>query len=66
MLIGIDIYTIKVRDLKEELYNLLQKKKEQEIERSNIFKNLKDINLNIKDFNNQTNFKIFILFRKIF
>ena len=32
----------KVRDLKEELYNLLQKKKEQEIERSNIFKNLKD------------------------
>lgn len=41
----------KVRDLKEELYNLLQKKKEQEIERSNIFKNLKDINSAIKDFN---------------
>ena len=41
----------KVRDLKEELYNLLQKKKEQEIERSNIFKNLKDINSVIRDFN---------------
>lgn len=41
----------KVRDLKEELYNLLQKKKEQEIERSNIFKNLKDINSAIRDFN---------------
>ena len=41
----------KVRDLKEELYNLLQKKKEQEIERSNIFKNLKDINSTIRDFN---------------
>ena len=41
----------KVRDLKEELYNLLQKKKEQEIERSNIFKNLKDINLVIRNFN---------------
>ena len=41
----------KVRDLKEELYNLLQKKKEQEIERSNIFKNLKDINSVIRNFN---------------
>ena len=41
----------KVRDLKEELYNLLQKKKEQEIERSNIFKNLKDINSAIRNFN---------------
>ena len=41
----------KVRDLKEELYNLLQKKKEQEIERSNVFKNLKDINSVIRDFN---------------
>ena len=41
----------KVRDLKEELYNLLQKKKEQEIERSNVFKNLKDINSAIRDFN---------------
>ena len=41
----------KVRDLKEELYNLLQKKKEQEIERSNILKNLKDINSAIRDFN---------------
>lgn len=41
----------KVRDLKEELYNLLQKKNEQEIERSNIFKNLKDINSAIRDFN---------------
>ena len=41
----------KVRDLKEELYNLLQKKKEQEIERGNIFKNLKDINSAIRDFN---------------
>lgn len=41
----------KVRDLKEELYNLLQKKKEQEIERSNIFKNLKAINSAIRDFN---------------
>ena len=41
----------KVRDLKKELYNLLQKKKEQEIERSNIFKNLKDINSAIRDFN---------------
>ena len=41
----------KIRDLKEELYNLLQKKKEQEIERSNIFKNLKDINLVIRNFN---------------
>ncbi|WP_338948071.1 MobA/MobL family protein [Fusobacterium nucleatum] len=41
----------KVRDLKKELYSLLQKKKEQEIERSNIFKNLKDINSVIRDFN---------------
>lgn len=41
----------KVRDLKEELYNLLQKKKEQEIERSNIFRNLKDINSVIRNFN---------------
>lgn len=41
----------KVRDLKEELYNLLQKKKEEEIERSNIFKNLKDINSVIRNFN---------------
>ena len=41
----------KVRDLKEELYNLLQKKKEQKIERSNILKNLKDINSAIRDFN---------------
>ena len=45
------IYNKKVRDLKEELYNLLQKKKEQEIERSNILKNLKDINSAIRDFN---------------
>ena len=45
------IHNKKVRDLKEELYNLLQKKKEQEIERSNIFKNLKDINSAIRDFN---------------
>ena len=45
------IHNKKVRDLKEELYNLLQKKKEQEIERSNIFKNLKDINSVIRDFN---------------
>ena len=45
------IYNKKVRDLKEELYNLLQKKKEQEIERSNIFKNLKDINSAIRNFN---------------
>ena len=41
----------KVRDLKEELYNLLQKKKEPEIESSNIFKNLKDINSVIRNFN---------------
>ena len=47
----------KVRDLKEELYNLLQKKKEQEIERSNIFKNLKDINSAIRDFNKSDEFK---------
>jgi len=33
------------------LYNLLQKKKEQKIERSNILKNLKDINSAIRDFN---------------
>ena len=45
------IHNKKVRDLKEELYNLLQKKKEQKIERSNIFKNLKDINSAIRDFN---------------
>ena len=45
------IHNKKVRDLKEELYNLLQKKKEQEIERSNVFKNLKDINSVIRDFN---------------
>ena len=45
------IHNKKVRDLKEELYNLLQKKKEQEIERSNILKNLKDINSAIRDFN---------------
>lgn len=51
------IHNKKVRDLKEELYNLLQKKKEQEIERSNIFKNLKDINLNIKDFNKSDEFQ---------
>ncbi|MFG6027378.1 hypothetical protein ABVN59_10200 [Fusobacterium vincentii] len=44
------------RDL-EELYNLLQKKKEQEIERSNIFKNLKDINSAIRDFNKSDEFK---------
>ena len=47
----------RVRDLKEELYNLLQKKKEQEIERSNIFKNLKDINSAIRDFNKSDEFK---------
>ena len=45
------IHNKKVRDLKEELYNLLQKKKEQKIERSNILKNLKDINSAIRDFN---------------
>lgn len=45
------IHNKKVRDLKEELYNLLQKKKEQEIERSDIFKNLKDINSAIRNFN---------------
>ena len=45
------IHNKKVRDLKEELYNLLQKKKEQKIERSNIFKNLKDINSAIRNFN---------------
>ena len=47
----------KVRDLKEELYNLLQKKKEQKIERSNILKNLKDINSAIRDFNKSDEFK---------
>lgn len=47
------IHNKKIRDLKEELYNLLQKKKEQEIERSNIFKNLKDINSTIRNFNKE-------------
>ncbi|CAK7031689.1 MobA/MobL family protein [Fusobacterium varium] len=47
------IHNKKIRDLKEELYNLLQKKKEQEIERSNIFKNLKDINSTIRNFNEE-------------
>lgn len=47
------IHNKKIRDLKEELYNLLQKKKEQEIERSNIFKNLKDINSIIRNFNKE-------------
>ncbi|QQB74847.1 MobA/MobL family protein [Fusobacterium canifelinum] len=51
------IHNKKVRDLKEELYNLLQKKKEQEIERSNIFKNLKDINSAIKNFNKSDEFQ---------
>lgn len=51
------IHNKKVRDLKEELYNLLQKKKEQEIERSNIFKNLKDVNSAIKNFNKSDEFK---------